>query len=181
MLTREDFKSAIAALKREDDAAQDILKIIRKLGDGDGDLSWNSPVHTELRRLLKTSMHDSAEWIDWWMYEVSDYRVSWEENGETVEADLQEVDALYDYLVNNAATISAEKLPIIDVPASEESVLKKQAIDIVDFQNCFGSVLAYLDDHDVALHIMQEEAPKYVIMNMRCYERMFGSTTPSEK
>ncbi len=181
MLTREQFKSAVAALKREDDAAQDIRKIIRELGNGCGELDWNSPVHAELRKLLKVSMHDIADWIEWWMYETDDFHVSWEENGETVEADLKEVDALYDFLINNAATIPAEKLPIEDISTSEESPLMKQAIDLDDFQNCFESVLSYLDNHDVALHILREGEPKYVIMNMQCYERLFGRDTGSPK
>jgi len=181
MLTRKQFKSAIAALKREDDAAQDIRKIIRDLGDGCGDLDWNSPVHTELRKLMKMSMHDRADWIDWWMYEASDYHISWEENGKTVEADVEKVDAFYDFLVNNAATIPAEKLPIMDVPTSEDSPLKKQAMELTDFQNCFESVLSYLDDHDVALHILREGEPKYVIMNMQCYERLYGQNAVAPK
>ena len=46
----------------------------------------------------KESVHDEYDYIEWWLYETTDYKV-WTEDG-TKEWDLKEPEALYDYIVN---------------------------------------------------------------------------------
>ena len=48
-------------------------------------------------------MDDEYDYINWWLYEGTDHIVSWEENGQKVSVDLTEVNALYDFLAENAS------------------------------------------------------------------------------
>ena len=58
--------------------------------------------------VLKEVMHDQYDYIGWWLYETSDYTVSWEENEETITANLREPEALYDYLVESVKGIAPD-------------------------------------------------------------------------
>lgn len=48
-------------------------------------------------------MNDRYDYIGWWLYEAADYTVSWEEDGNTIERDLTDVNDLYDYIIENGS------------------------------------------------------------------------------
>ena len=43
-------------------------------------------------------MNDEYDYISWWLYENVDHIVSWKEDGQEISRDLNDVNALYDFL-----------------------------------------------------------------------------------
>lgn len=98
MLKRETFVLAINKIQQHADLMEKLHETLKDFGSFPPNLDFGS-LHLEgLRAVLKDAMNDEHDYIGWWLYETSDYTVSWEEGGHTVECDLEDVNALYDFL-----------------------------------------------------------------------------------
>lgn len=173
MLSREVFNIAINKIRTQEANIKEFSEALSKLSDGITTFDIDNQYLAALRDVLGEAMHDKNDWIGWWLFEASDYTVTWEEDGKEISADLEDINALYDFLVNNAASITDDRLPITDMPDDGESHLyPRKAIDICDFTNCFESVLHYIERNDVALHITRDGKPQYVLLNMKCWNEM---------
>ncbi len=104
MLPRELFLSTIEKIRQQEARIDEFDKALSKMCDGFPVFDKDNLYLIALRDLLKYTMQDQYDNIDWWLYEAPDtgYTVSWEEDGEEVSVDLTEAGALYDYLVESA-------------------------------------------------------------------------------
>lgn len=102
MLSKETFLKAISDIKQHEALMEELGDILRKFGDFPPQPDCSHFYRDALMAVLKEAMQDQYDYIGWWLYEAADYIVTWEENGETVSVNLQEPEALYDYLVKSA-------------------------------------------------------------------------------
>jgi hypothetical protein len=174
MITREAFVLAIQKIRTQEANIKDFSDALSKLSDGITTFDIDNQYLSALRDVLGEAMHDKNDWLGWWLYEAADYTVSWEEDGKEISVNLEDVNALYDFLVNNAATITDEQLPISDMPSEngETHIFPRKTIELCDFSNCFESVINYIERNDVALHIIKDGKPQYVLLNMKCWNEM---------
>ena len=105
MLPKELFLSTIEKIRQQEARIDEFDKALNKMCDGFPVFDKDNLYLIALRDLLKYTMQDQYDNIDWWLYEAPDagYTVSWEEDGKEVSVDLTEASALYDYLVETAA------------------------------------------------------------------------------
>lgn len=108
MLSKETFLKAISDIKQHEALMDELGTTLRKFGDFPPQPDCSHFYRSALMAVLKEAMNDKYDYIGWWLYETSDYTVSWEENGETITANLREPEALYDYLVESAKSIAPD-------------------------------------------------------------------------
>lgn len=174
MLSRSTFISAIENIQAQEKKVEEFSAALAKMSDGVSVFDAGNQYLRGLLDVLKTAMNDRGDYIEWWLYEATDYHVSWEEEGKDVCVDLEDINALYDYLVQEAGEIPADKLPLHDLPDRPGSPYPHKAMELSDFSVCMDSVLAYLDRQDVVIQLQQDGQSKYVIMSVKCYNEMFG-------
>ena len=104
MIPKELFLSTIEKILRQRERINEFEIALKELCDGHPVFDRENLYLEALLDLLKYSMKDTNDNIDWWLYEAptSGYTVWWKENGEEVSADLSTPAALYDYLVEGA-------------------------------------------------------------------------------
>ncbi len=99
VLKRETFVSAIDKIRKHEELMDKANKVFREFGDFAPSLDFGS-LHLEaLLAVLKDAMNDEYDYISWWLYENVDHTISWTEDGKERSRDLNDVNALYDYLV----------------------------------------------------------------------------------
>ena len=98
VLKRETFVDAIGKIRKHDTLMDKANKVFREFGDFAPSLDFGS-LHLEaLLAVLKDAMNDEYDYISWWLYENVDHIVSWKEDGQEISRDLNDVNALYDFL-----------------------------------------------------------------------------------
>lgn len=131
MIPKELFLSTIEKILRQRERIDAFENALKDLCDGHPVFDRENLYLEALLDLLKFSMNDTYDYIDWWLYEApsSGFMVWWEEHGEEVSADLSTPTALYDYLVEGAKReltgdekidIAARKVIASFKPAFEE-------------------------------------------------------------
>lgn len=131
MIPKELFLSTIEKILRQRERIDAFENALKDLCDGHPVFDRENLYLEALLDLLKFSMNDTYDYIDWWLYEApsSGFMVWWEEHGEEVSADLSTPTALYDYLVEGAKReltgdekidIAARKVIALFKPAFEE-------------------------------------------------------------
>ena len=87
MISRKLFVDTLEGIKQKFAVREKAEEELHKLGlsiDIQEDLFLN-----QLLEVLKETVPDPYDYISWWLYDASDYRVSWEENGQPIEKDLE--------------------------------------------------------------------------------------------
>lgn len=102
MLTRETFVDAISKIKKHEELMERLDSVCREFGSFRPSLDFGNLHLQALLEVLKEAMHDDCDYISWWLYEGTDHIVSWEESGQKVSVNLTDINALYDFLVENA-------------------------------------------------------------------------------
>lgn len=173
MISKEQFIATMKKIQNQDTRTHKFSAALNEMGDGHFVFDSKNEYLTALLQLLKADLHDNGEWIEWWLYESNiSHVVTWIENDEPRSADLTESGALYDFLVNNAAAISAEKLSIRKMDdEGQDSAFSREKIDLENFVSSLDSVMLYLNKHDTALHIFENGEAKYVVLNIRYYNQ----------
>ena len=98
MLSKETFLKALALIQEQEKIDDNFSKALEAVGDGHFLYGVNNKYHEALMLVLKESVQDKYDYIEWWLYETTDYKV-WTEDG-AKEWDLKEPEALYDFIVN---------------------------------------------------------------------------------
>ena len=171
MISRKLFVETLEGIKEKFAVREKAEEELQKLGlsiDIQEDLFLN-----QLLEVLKETVPDPYDYISWWLYDASDYRVSWEENGQKIEKNLEKADDLYDFLVSSAANQPDVEDLLIDMPESGKSFAPEKMIEQTDFLRYMDAVLIYLDTHDIVIKIAQEGVPKYVLLNKKLYDQFF--------
>jgi len=185
MLSRKTFVDAINNIKKHESIMDRLHDIVREMGDFPPNLDFENLKHESLMSVLKESMNDKYDYISWWLYEATDdFTVSWEEDGRHEERNLETVDALYDFLVEQTRNTHFEDLPIHDeMPSSmyvDESIPYK-VISKEDFLTYFDRVFDYIDANEVVLEIRGEGKDRYILLNIRCYNKMLAEEDALKK
>lgn len=173
MIPRELFVNTLNSIKKEFKSREQAGKELRKLGlsiDAE-----STPFLDSLVEVLKETVPDPYDYISWWLYDASDYLVSWEKDGKTIEKNLEDANDLYDFLMDSAANeVNVETL-LSDIPARENDPIPNKRMEQTDFTRYMDAVLRYIETHDVVIQIFQEEQGKYVLMSAKVYDRLFGA------
>lgn len=180
MLSREAFVSAINHIKEQEKRVEEFSAALNKMSCGTAVFDSDNLFLIGLRNVLKEAMCDRYDNIEWWLYETNDYQFTWSEDGQEFTLDLTDVNALYDFLVEDASRISPEHLPIKELPSSKHTLCQEKAMELSDFSSCMESVFRYLDNTDTVLHLQHEGTSKYVIMSIDCYKKKFAGFDTSE-
>ena len=92
MISRRLFVDTLDGIKEKFAIRAKAEEELQKLGlsiDIQEDLFLN-----QMLKVLKETVPDPYDYISWWLYDASDYRVSWEENGQKIEKNLEKADDL---------------------------------------------------------------------------------------
>lgn len=99
VLKRETFVSAIDKIRKHEELMDKANKVFREFGDFAPSLDFGS-LHLEaLLAVLKDAMNDEYDYISWWLYDDVDHTITWMQGDYECSRDLNDVNALYDYLV----------------------------------------------------------------------------------
>lgn len=99
MISKETFCEVIALIREQEGINEEFSKALSKVGDGHFVFGENNRYLWALRLALKESLGDKYDYIDWWLYELSDDRTVWTSD-RSKSWDLTTPEALYDYIVN---------------------------------------------------------------------------------
>lgn len=172
MISRKLFVDTLAGIRKEfenrDNAEKELVKLGLRIE------SDRTPFSESMLEILKEVVPDSYDYISWWLYDTSDYRVSWEEDGEQIEKNLEDPNALYDFLVDEAVKGTNVEALLVDVPSKEHDFAPQKMIEQTDFVRYMDAVLNYLETHDIVIQIAQEGEGKYVVMGIKLYNQLFG-------
>lgn len=171
MISRKLFVDTLVGIKKEFEKRDSAEKELAKFGlriDAD-----RTPFLESMLEILKEIVPDPYDYISWWLYDASDYCVSWEEDGQKIEKDLQDPNNLYDFLLDGAAKATDVEALVVDVPAKEYDLAPQKMIEQTDFLRYMDAVLNYLETHDIVIQIAQEGVGKYVVMGAKLYHQLF--------
>lgn len=182
MLSRSAFISAIKKIRVQEAAVEEFNMALRKLSDGITTFDIDNQYLEALRDVLSEAMHDTGDWIGWWLFEASDYMVSWDEDGKEVSVNLEDVNDLYDFMVNNAVTLTDEQLPITDMQfdMGVSPACAQKSVDYCEYTNCFDRITHYVRDNNVALHITENGESQYVLMNTKMWNQHISRSSAKE-
>ena len=171
LISRKLFVDTLVGIKKEFENRDSAEKELAKLGlriDAD-----RTPFLESMLEILKEVVPDPYDYIGWWLYDASDYRVSWEEDGQKIEKDLQNPNDLYDFLLDGAVKSTDVETLLAEVPAKEYDLAPQKMIEQTDFLRYMDAVLNYLETHDIVIQIAQEGVGKYVVMGAKLYHQLF--------
>lgn len=172
MISRKLFVDTLNGIKKvfdtRDKAEGELLKLGLRVD------VQEDPFLNRMLEILKETVPDPYDYISWWLYDTDDYRVSWEENGQTIEKDLKNANDLYDFLVASAADEANVDDLLKDIPNSPNKLAPHKMIEQTDFVRYMDAVLSYLDTHDIVIQIAQEGVPQYVLLSKKLYDQFFG-------
>ncbi len=98
MISKELFCKALQMLKEQEQIDNAFEEALQTVGSGFFVYAAENKYRDALLMLLKESVNDQYDYIDWWLYEATpEYKV-WTED-ETKEWILKEPEALYDFIV----------------------------------------------------------------------------------
>lgn len=173
MLSKQVFMEAMNAIVKHRDIMEEIREPLRQLGGIGVDLDTDTLHREALLKVLREATGDESDWIGWWLYEDVPKIVEWEEDGETVKADITEVSALYDFLKSNIEEAASATLPLTTL-ADDCNGKPRQAIEKSDFELYFDACLRHIDRTGTTLLVCEDCDPKYVVMSMERYCQLNG-------
>lgn len=138
LISRKLFVDTLVGIKKEFENRDSAEKELAKLGlriDAD-----RTPFLESMLEILKEVVPDPYDYIGWWLYDASDYRVSWEEDGQKIEKDLQNPNDLYDFLLDGAVKSTDVETLLADVPAKEYDLAPQKMIEQTDFLRYMGKL-----------------------------------------
>ena len=117
MITLETFKKCIKAIQHQDEIDKQLTDLL--IGDGcSGWVTTGEELINSMRALLKDSMNDQYDFIDWWLYDVDkDKRKVWERKKNEfcdeiqLTYDLEDLDSLYYYILGEYCNVPTTVAP----------------------------------------------------------------------
>ena len=105
MIPKELFLSTLEKICAQRAKIEEFNNALSKMCDGHPVFDRENLYLEALLDLLKFTMKDKYDNIDWWLYEAPTadcYKIWWDEGGKEVTRDLTTLSNLYDYLVEIA-------------------------------------------------------------------------------
>lgn len=117
MITLETFKKCVKAIQHQDEIDKQLTDLL--IGsECSGWVSTGEELINSMRALLKDSMNDQYDYIDWWLYDVDKgnrkvyERKKNEFCGEVqLTYDLEDLDSLYYYILGEYHNVSTTVAP----------------------------------------------------------------------
>ena len=97
-LSKEVFCKALTLIQEQEKINEQFTKALDLVGNGHFVFGTENRYLEALLLVLKEAMNDKYDYIDWWLYDTSDYMI-WS-GDEKQEWYLKEPEALYDFIVN---------------------------------------------------------------------------------
>lgn len=98
MLTRKEFVQIIKDIQENDEAHNELTKVLGPFCDGAGFLfTGDIKIYKNLLMLLRREMHDEGDLIGWWLYEDVEKVLYVEDR----EYEVKTAEQLYDFLLDN--------------------------------------------------------------------------------
>lgn len=102
MITKETFCKCLDLIQEQERINEQFSKALDLVGNGHFVYGTENRYLTALLLVLKETMNDRFDYIDWWLYDTDDYMV-WEVN-EKKKWCLKEPEALYDFIIGECQT-----------------------------------------------------------------------------
>lgn len=118
MITLETFKKCIKAIQHQDEIDKQLTDLL--IGsECSGWVTTGEELINSMRALLKDSMNDQYDYIDWWLYDVDEgERKVWEnkkdpssEQSLRFEYNLEDLDSLYYYILGEYYNVPTTVTP----------------------------------------------------------------------
>lgn len=118
MITLETFKKCVKAIQHQDEIDKQLTDLL--IGsECSGWVTTGEELINAMRALLKDSMNDQYNYIDWWLYDVDEgERKVWEHKRDVAtggdlqfEYDLEDLDSLYYYILGEYSNVPATVAP----------------------------------------------------------------------
>lgn len=97
MLTKDTFCKCLAMIQEQDQINEQFSKALDLVGNGHFVFGTENRYLAALLLVLKEAMNDQYNYIDWWLYDTSDYMIR--TGDEKKKWCLKEPAALYDFIV----------------------------------------------------------------------------------
>ena len=97
MLSKEGFCKALQMIKEQESIDEQFSKALDLVGNGHFVFGTENKYLLALRDVLKETVNDQYDYIDWWLYEATDDYTVWEADC-TMKYCLKEPEALYDFI-----------------------------------------------------------------------------------
>ena len=97
MLSKEGFCKALQMIKEQETIDEQFSKALDLVGNGHFVFGTENKYLLALRDVLKETVNDQYDYIDWWLYEATDDYTVWEADC-TMKYCLKEPEALYDFI-----------------------------------------------------------------------------------
>lgn len=118
MITLETFKNCVKAIQHQDEIDKQLTDLL--IGDGcSGWVTTGEELINAMRALLKDSMNDQYDYIDWWLYDVDEGERKVYERKKDVSTggdlqfvyELEDLDSLYYYILGEYYNIPTTIAP----------------------------------------------------------------------
>ena len=187
MLSKEGFCKALQKIKEQESIDEQFSKALDLVGNGHFVFGTENKYLLALRDVLKETVNDQYDYIDWWLYEATDDYTVWEADC-TMKYCLKEPEALYDYITGTLKPVPVSpegnssprnevdiemkhKLPpLSEMERIEQSLLSEKLDEILD----------RIDNEDIGFVITENGLPKVVIVPFRWFAENFPDEVPDD-
>ena len=97
LLSKETFCFALNAIKEQEAIYDEVTKSLEKIADGHIVLGSDNRYLSALLRVLKEAVNDQYDYIEWWLFEVSNDFMVYSADGKKSWF-LKDAAALYDFI-----------------------------------------------------------------------------------
>ena len=98
MISKETFCKALRMILEQRSIDEEFSRALQKMGNGFLAFGGENKYYMALLAVLKEAVNDQYDYIDWWLYDTSDYIVTLQDGSR--KWNLEEPESLYDYIVN---------------------------------------------------------------------------------
>lgn len=102
MITKETFCKCLDLIQEQETINEQFSKALDLVGNGHFVYGTENRYLTALHLVLKETMNDQFDYIDWWLYDTSDYMI-WSKD-EMKKWCLKAPEDLYDFMVGECQT-----------------------------------------------------------------------------
>lgn len=97
VISKDVFCKALALIKEQEAVDESFSKALQTVGNGFLAFGAENKYLEALLQVLEEAIGDKYDYIDWWLYDTSDFKVYSADGKETW--DLKEPESLYDYII----------------------------------------------------------------------------------
>ncbi|MBQ7504688.1 MAG: hypothetical protein IJT79_05155 [Ruminococcus sp.] len=102
MLSKDTFCKALLMIKQQEATNEEFSQALNKVGNGFFAFGTDNKFLEALLMVLKETVNDKYDYIDWWLYEATSNYTVWSEDMKK-EWVLDTPEALYDFIVEEAS------------------------------------------------------------------------------